>query len=130
MKHHRINAALIALCGLIALATVLVSASGGEKVTVILLSFLLWLASIIVGSLLVSHALHTQRRVLPVLIAPVMATGIIVSVAATHWPLRLSYAMSRGTFDSIAQHVRAGEQVKPRRVGLFAIRRAEIFHNG
>ena len=38
--------------------------------------------------------------------------------------------MSRGAFDAIAQRVRAGEQVKPQRVGLVVIRKAQVYHNG
>ena len=130
MKRNRIDLGLVALCGLLASATVLVSAMGGEKVAVVLLAVVLGLALIIVGSLLIGYRRHTQREVLPAFIAPVIASGIIVSVAATHWPLRVSYALSRGAFNSIAQRVRAGEQVKPQRVGFVKIRRAEIYYNG
>jgi hypothetical protein len=130
MKRHRIDATLVALCCLLALAAVLVSATGGEKVAVVLLAIVLGLAIIIVGSLLIGYRRHTQRRTLPAFIAPVLALGIIASVAATHWPLRVSYSVSRGAFDSIAQRVRAGEQVKPQRVGLVMIRKAEVYHNG
>ena len=130
MKCHQIDAAAVALCCLLGLAAVLVSATGGEKVAVVLLAIVLGMAIIIVGSLLIGYRRHTQRRVLSASIAPVVALGIIVSVAATHWPMRVSYAMSRSAFDAVAQRVRAGDHVKPHRVGLFTIRRAEVYHNG
>jgi hypothetical protein len=38
--------------------------------------------------------------------------------------------MSRGAFDAIAQRVRAGEQMKPQRIGLVTIRKAEVYYNG
>jgi|SRR6185503_16327735 len=130
MKRNRIDLPLIALCSLLALAAVLFSATGGEKVAVVFWAIILGLAIVIVGSLLIGHRRHTKRDVLPAFTAPAIGLGIIVSVAATHWPLRVSYAMSRGAFDSIAQRVRAGEEVTPQRVGLVKIRRAEVYHNG
>jgi len=130
LKRNRIDLALVALCGLLSLAAVLVSATGGEKVVVVLLAIVLGLAIILVGSILIGYRRHTQRKVLPALIAPVLALSIIISVAATHWPLRVSYAMSRGAFDAIAQRVRGCEQGKPQRVGLVMIRKAEVYHNG
>src|SRR5205807_2528160 len=53
------------------------------------------------------------------------------SVAFSQWPLRVSYALSRPSFDALAKHVRAGDPIYvPRRAGLFAIRKAEISYSG
>ena len=105
MKRYRIDAALMSLLGLLTVAGVLISANGVEQVAVVLLAIVLSAAVIIVGSLLVGYRRHTQRRVLPVLAAPVLSLTIIISVAATHWPLRVSYALSRSAFDALAQRV-------------------------
>lgn len=62
-------------------------------------------------ALLVGHRRHTQRSVLPMLAAPLLCLAIIISVAATHWPLRASCAPSRGALDALdalAQRVRSG----------------------
>ena len=121
----------MSLLGLMALAGVLVSATGGEQVGVVLLAIVLSAAAIIVGSLLVGYRRHTQRRVLPALAAPILSLAVIISVAATHWPLRVAYAWSRDSFDAVAQRVRSGEHVTtPLRAGLFTIQRAELSHHG
>jgi len=131
VKRLHIDAALIGLLGLFAIAGILDSATGGEQVGVVLLAIVLSAAAIIVGSLLIGYRCHTQRRVLPALIASVLSLLIIISVAATDWPLRVTYALSRSSFDALAQRLRAGERaVAPMRAGLFRIRRAELSHHG
>jgi hypothetical protein len=107
------------------------SAAGGERVAVVLSAIVLSLAVIVIGSVLVGYRYHTQRTVLPALAAPVLCLCIIVSVAMTCWPLQVTFALSRDAFDSLAQRVRAGEDIaKPVRVGLFSIRRAELSRHG
>ena len=121
----------MSLLGLITLAGVLVSATGGEQVSVVLLAIVLSAAVIIIGSLLVGYRRHTQRRVLPALVAPILSLTVITSVAATHWPLRVAYAWSRESFDAVAQRVRSGEHITtPLRAGLFIIQRAELSQQG
>ena len=121
----------MSLLGLLALGGVLASASGGEQVGVVLLAIVLSVASIAVGSLLVGYRRHTQRQVLPVLFAPAISLAVIISVVATHWPIRVAYAWSRASLDAVAQRVRGGERVQtPLRAGLFTIQRAEFSHHG
>ena len=56
--------------------------------------------------------------------------AIVLSVAVTNWPLRAVFSMSRPTFDQIADDVRKGNVPKtPCRVGLYRIRKAEVYHN-
>jgi hypothetical protein len=130
-RSSQIDTALMTLLGLLALASVLVSAGGGEQVSVVLLAIILSGASIIVGSLLIGYRRQTQRRVLPALLAAILSLSVIVSVAATHWPLRATYVLSRTSFDAVAQRVRNGENVTmPLRAGLFTIRRAERSQQG
>jgi hypothetical protein len=131
MKRHHLDAALMTLLGLFAVGGVLVSATGGEPVGVVLLAIVFSAAAIIVGLLLIGYRRHTQRRVLPALVAPTLSLAVIISVAITHWPLRVAYAWSRDSFDAVAQRVRSGEHVTtPLRAGLFTIRRAELSHHG
>ena len=121
----------MSLLGLLAFAGILVSALGGEHVVVVLLSVVLSAAAIIVGSLLVGYRRHTQRRVLPGVAAAILSLTVIASVAATHWPLRIAYVLSRGSFDAVAQRVRRGDYVTtPLRAGLFTIQRAELSSHG
>ena len=131
MKRHHIDAALKSLLGLLVVTGVLHSATGGEQVGVVLLVIVFSTTTIIVGSLLVGYRRHTQRRALLALAAPILALAVIISVAATHWPLRVAYSLSRGSFDAVAQRIRNGERVTmPLQAGLFAIQRAELSHHG
>jgi hypothetical protein len=131
MKRQHIDAALISLCVLFAVAGILGSAGGIEQVGVVLLAIVLSAATIIVGSLLIGYRRHTQRPSLPALTAPVLCLAIIISVAAADWPLRVNYALSRDSFDMVAQRVRTGEHIStPMRAGLFTIRSAELSHDG
>jgi cytochrome c oxidase subunit IV len=127
MRRHRIDAAIISVLALLAAGVVLVSATGGERVSVVLLAVVLAAAAIVIGCMFVGYKRYTHRPVIPAIIAPVMCLLIICSVAMTHWPLRVAYALSRGSFDALARRVRAGEVVAtPVHVGFFIIRRAEL----
>ena len=118
---------MVTVLVLLAAGAVLHSASGGEQVSVVLVSVVLSIATIIVSSVLIGYRRYTQRAVLSALIAPAVCLSLIVSVALTHWPLRFGYAWSRDAFDALAQRVRVGEHIAvPVRVGLFTIRRAEL----
>lgn len=131
MKRQYIDAALISLLGLLAFAGVLHSAIGGEQTTVMLGAILLSGPAHIVSCLLVGYRRYTKRPVLPVLLASVLCVSVIISVAATHWPLRVAYALSRDSFDTLAQRVRAGELVAmPVSAGFFTIERAELSYHG
>ena len=56
--------------------------------------------------------------------------GIILSVALTNWPLRAAFWSSRPSFDQIADDVRSGKIPEtPMQLGLFRIRKAEVYHN-
>ncbi|MBI3415874.1 MAG: hypothetical protein HY043_11255 [Verrucomicrobia bacterium] len=131
MKRHRIDAALMSLLGLLAIAGILISATGGEQVSVVLVAIVLSAAAIIVGSFLVGYRRHTKRRIAPALVASIVSLALIISVAVAHWPLRAAYALSRASFDAVAQRIRGGERIAmPMRSGLFTIRRAELSHQG
>jgi len=129
VKRRHIDAALTTLLGLMALAGVFVSATGVEQIGVVLLTIVFSAATVIVGSLLVGYRRYTQRRVLPALVAPILCLFVIISVAVTHWPLRVAYTWSRESFDAVAQRVRSGEHITtPLRAGLFTIQRVELSH--
>ncbi len=95
MKRRHVDAAVLGLLGLLAFAAVLVSASGGEPVGVVLLDIGLSAAAIVAGLLLIGYRRHTQRRVLPALAGTILSLAVIISAAVTHWPLRVTYALSR-----------------------------------
>lgn len=64
-------------------------------------------------------------------LAGITTLAILLSVATLHWPLRAAYFLSRPSFDQVATQVRAGNPPKQAQwIGLFHIRKAEIYHNG
>jgi len=59
------------------------------------------------------------------------AVAVALSVALTHWPLRLTFAVSRPALERLADRLEAGETVSsPQWAGLFYVRKAEINHGG
>src|SRR5437870_4867916 len=131
MNHQRVDITLVGSCVLLAGGAVWLSATGCEQVTMILIAILLCFVTFIIGSVLVGWRRYTCRPVSIILLGPLLCLAAIISVAVTHWPLRVTYSLHRRAFDSLAQRVRAGEDVtSPRRVGVFTIRRAELYYNG
>jgi len=65
------------------------------------------------------------------LFAGITALAILLSVATSNWPLQAAYVLSRTSFDRVAAQVRAGDPPStPCLIGLFRIRKAEVYHNG
>ncbi|MHB0912077.1 MAG: hypothetical protein ACYC2Y_01350 [Armatimonadota bacterium] len=63
-------------------------------------------------------------------IAIPLALALILSVAATMWPLRLHYLAARPALDRIADRLETGERVKtPVWAGLFRINEVEIYRD-
>jgi hypothetical protein len=131
VKQHNVDAALMGLLGLLVVAAALDSATGDGPAAVLMLAVILSAAGIIVGSIFIVYRHHTRRRMLSAIVAPIAAVAVIISVAATHWPLRASYLLSRSSLEAVARRVRRGEPVaQPMRVGLFNIQRAELSDRG
>ncbi len=109
----------------IALAIVALSAAGLRPV---LDGFCVTIASLLV--LAVSPALAWRRgggthRLALVVAAACVA--LMISVAATRWPLRLAFLASRSDFNAVSARLEAGFlMTKPERVGRFLIRKAEL----
>jgi hypothetical protein len=74
---------------------------------------------------------HRGRAAWPAIIGAIVSFGIVLSVACTQWPLRVSFALSRKSLDGLATRVGAGEQVAtPARAGFFTVREAEVSRRG
>ena len=131
MKRHHIDAVLMSVLVLLAVGSMLHSASGGERAAVEFLALISLAVALAASYLLIAHRCYTRRAVLPVVVVPLVCLSIIISTTETHWPLRVTYALSRDAFDEVAQRVRAGEHIAtPVRVGLFTVRRVELNHLG
>ena len=126
-----ISLALIVVLGLLTTAVILLSATGGERTSVGIVALVLSPSTIIVGLLLIGYQRYRKSRLSSAIGVTIACLTIIASVAFTHWPLRITYALSRNSFNAVAQRIRTGEQIKtPMRAGLFTIQRAELSHLG
>ena len=129
MKQRHIDMTLFGLLVLSALSSVVYSAIGTEQASVF--TVLLSAAVIVVGAILLGYRRHMRRSAAPVFGVSISALAVIISVAAGQWPLRVTYALSRGALDELAARVRRSERVAtPVRAGLFNIRQAEISSRG
>src|SRR5262249_8869035 len=108
MKRRHVDAAMLSVLALFAACVVLLSATGGERISVVLVAVVLAIPAIVIGCLFVGYRRYTHRSTLLAVVAPLTLLLIICSVAVTDWPLRVAYAVSRGSFDSLAERVRAG----------------------
>ena len=60
----------------------------------------------------------------------ILTVGVLVSIAATNWPLRIAYASSVSSFERAALQIRNGQEIStPCMVGAFRIAKAEIYFN-
>ena len=60
----------------------------------------------------------------------ILTIGVLVSIAATNWPLRIAYAVSSSSLDRAAQQIRNGQTITtPCMVGVFRIANAELHYN-
>jgi hypothetical protein len=119
------------LGGAVAAATLLsvaLSAAGCTWIAAVLASIGLALIVCLVGpSWVFAH--RAAGRTSGVAVAQVVAAlAVIVSVATTHWPLRITFALSRPWLADAASRVAAGEPLgTPARVGLFTIEKTENY---
>lgn len=131
MKRRHLDVVLMSVLVLLAVGSILHSATGGERVAVEFVGLIILAVALVISYLLVAHRRYTRRAVLPVLVVSLVCLSIIISVSQTHWPLRITYALSRDAFDDVAQRIRAGEHIAtPVRAGLFTIRRIDASYRG
>ncbi len=131
MKCAIIDAAFPGLLSLFAGGCMVHSATGGEQITVFFLAIMLAGAAFITGWVFAVWRVFLKRPVKPAILCASASLAVIISVAATNWPLRVAYAMSRDGFDALAQQIRTGDNVStPVRSGLFVVRQAELSRNG
>jgi hypothetical protein len=99
-----------------------------EVTLVLLVAVLSSAAALIFGITVVRHLRRSAAIALA--IAIVLSVGVTTSVALWHWPLRLAYVLSRGSFERAAADLKANRSFERRRVGFFFIRRGEITRAG
>jgi hypothetical protein len=74
---------------------------------------------------------NSRRQTVSVLTALLVSLSVMVSVAVIHWPLRVSYALARPSFDRLAARLQAGESVSGWQwCGLVTVKKAEVNHRG
>jgi hypothetical protein len=131
MRPRFIEISLGIAVALLALIAVWLSATGIEQFSMYIVSAGLAFIVFLLGSVWFGWCRFIGRPVYPAVLSSVAIFTILVSVASTQWPLRITYSLSRSAFNAAAQSVRKGEDlILPRRVGLFTIRKAEVSYSG
>jgi hypothetical protein len=132
MKHQYTEILLLTCIGLLPLAAIFQSATGGEWTGIALLAVALAGGIAVASGLLAGYRRSTQRAALSTwLVVPLVSAVILLSVAATDWPLRAGYTLSRDSLDAAAQRVGGGESpAMPLRCGTFSIQQAEVSRRG
>ena len=112
---------LVAFAGA-AVVAILASLWPLDPIALALTSTLLGLGAIV--AILFVRSLHH-------LFAGITALAVLLSVVTSNWPLQAAYVLSRTSFDRVAEQVRAGDPPDtPCFIGLFRIRKAEVYRNG
>lgn len=131
MRPRFIEISLGSAAALLALIAVWLSATGIEQFSMSIVSAGLAFVALLLGSVWFGWCRFIGRPVYPAVLSSVAIFAILVSVAVTQWPLRISYSLSRSAFNAAAQSVRNGKNLTlPQRIGLFTVREAEISHTG
>jgi len=129
----RVDRVFLAVLGLIVLVPVAQSAAVGPAGVG---TFLLWIleigACVIVGALWVGAQRAGRRsNAARCAVTTTCAVGVILSVAAMQWPMRLVHAASRPWLDDAVLRVRAGEAVGvPSWIGLARVQRIDVCGDG
>lgn len=114
--------------GVATLTAVGLSAAAVQSTAVILSSIGLALIVMLVGPVWAFAGRASARSRWSAAVLAWSAFAVIVSVAVTHWPLRITFALSRAALADAARRVEAGEESRvPRRIGLFTIREARAW---
>ncbi len=118
---------------LVALFVLWASFTGSEPLSVAVCACLGPILSLIfLGFTWKWTGLHTCRSVRAKwtnAIVGIVCLAIFVSVPLTHWPLRVAYRLSRPSFEAVAKSLQTGTKYPyPLRVGLFSIKKAEIYN--
>jgi hypothetical protein len=118
------------VCAILAAVTVWMSARGASQTIVVLVAIV---AGFVAAGCAVDALAKPDGRSRVGTWSAWLGTSFIViaPTGLTHWPLRVSYLLSRGAFEDTARRVGAGEQLEmPQLIGLFTIRKAEISDRG
>jgi hypothetical protein len=125
------DVAFLVILGACPVVGVLLSARGFGLSVLLAVAIVFSPVPIVAGAEMFGYRRSKGRSVWPAIVCPVLSFAILVSVVITHWPLRVSFALSRETMDALAARVRAGERVAtPMRVGLITIRETELSRRG
>lgn len=107
------------------------SATGGERVMVVLTAIALGLATAFAGASLIDARRRAKRRFGFAAATTFGSLALLISTATTDWPLRVAYAYSRPQLEQLAQRVRdRGAIDRATSIGPFTIRRAELSSSG
>jgi hypothetical protein len=126
LKYRHLEIGIAGLSSLLAAAVAWWSASAWDQATMIVTCIVAGFVVIFGSSLLIGWRREAGAGLFSgAVVWTFVALGIICSVGATQWPLRITFARSRAALDALAERVRARDEPSlPRRAGHFTIRRA------
>lgn len=122
---------LIMIYAIPAIAIAAISAIVKIPILVSISALFLAALPIVVTSVLIGFTIKKNRRPAPIVALMLVYWMFFGSVAATNWPFRLMFILSRPSIERAANLVQVGNPPKtPFRVGLFRIEKAELKSKG
>lgn len=131
IKQRHIDVAFSVAFGSLAGLVIFISAYGVEQVGVMLASIALGIVSLMLTPLFILWRRFTKRLTSPAWAQAVLSLLCIATVAWSHWPISITYRISRASLDDLASRLRAGEKVNvPTVAGLFTIQEVGLGRDG
>ena len=131
IKPRHIDIAFSVAFGSLAGLAIFVSAYGVEQVGVMLASIALGLVCLVLTPFFILWRRFTERSASPAWASAMLSLLCIATVAWSHWPLGITYRLSRASLDDLALKLRAGETVSvPTVAGLFTIQEVGLGRDG
>ena len=131
IKPRHIDIAFSVAFGSMAGLAIFVSAYGVEQVGVMLASIALGLVCLVLTPFFILWRRFTKRSASPAWAYAVLSLVCIATVEWSHWPLGITYRLSRASLDDLASRLRAGETVSvPTVAGLFTIQEVGLGRDG
>jgi hypothetical protein len=103
------------------------SAAGTEKIALLVLGGFACCAVAIFGPLL-GIVTRPWRQGRHIFAGACVSLAVIVSTITTAWPLRITFALSRPSFERLTDKVQAGYRLEgPERAGFFVVKQADLW---
>lgn len=131
MNRRYFDAAIAGVLTLLVIAHMLQSALGVDRTMSIITALGLAVVVLFVGAFGLEMRVRSRRPQWPLALVVAGCFAMLITTAATMWPLKAAFAWSRPKLEQLAQRVRDdGPIASPTRIGPFVIERAELKPSG